>query len=96
MVYDDAREAEVVAPEKLAAELGGYGYETRLLIPAGHANEKPSLEVINPHARVLTDRVYVERDAYWWSWAERLGPVEDLTAASEAVRRVLSTGRSST
>jgi hypothetical protein len=93
MVYDNARETDVTSLEKLAAELTGRGFETRLAVPQGHV---PSLAVTNPQATALSETVVAGEDWFWWSWAERVAPVADVTEAASMIARVLSAGFSST
>jgi hypothetical protein len=94
MVYDkEARELEVTSLEKLAAELGARGFETRLAAPEGRV---PSLSVTNPQATALTENVVAGEGWLWWSWAERIAAVTDVGAAADAISRVLAHGSSST
>ena len=83
--------------ERLGVELGGRDYRTRLLVPAGEASQRPSLEVTNPLAAVLTDTIVVDGEASWWSWGDRIGPTADVPGAATKVCSVLRfNGRSST
>jgi hypothetical protein len=94
MVYEkDARETEVTSLEKLAAELGARGFETRLLAPEGRV---PSLQVTNPQATALNENVVAGEGWLWWSWAERIAEVADVGTAADAISRVLAHGSSST
>jgi hypothetical protein len=89
----ETREADVTALEKLAAELTGRGFETRATFPEGRV---PSLLVINPQASALTETVVASADWFWWSWAEKVAPVADVSEAAGVIARVLSAGSSST
>jgi hypothetical protein len=91
MVY----ETETIALEKLAAELGARRYTTKLQIPEGQRSARPALEVRNPLAPI-SETVYAGHGWYWWSWAERIAPAENASAAADAVARVLAEWRSST
>jgi hypothetical protein len=73
---------------KLAAELIPRGYQATLIAAAGRL---PCLEVRNPHASVLTERVYAQDDSYWWSWAERITGCDQPATAADALARVLRT-----
>ncbi len=78
--------------EGLAAELAKHGLLTRLTIPAGRV---PSLHVVNPAVSRLAEDVYVGRSQdglwwFWWPWAERIAPGDQLAVAAEVVARVLS------
>ena len=74
------------ALESLAGELGRRGYDTRLITPHGRP---PSLTVRNPRARALAETVLAQSGWYWYSWAERIAPVDDVTGAAAIVARVL-------
>jgi hypothetical protein len=89
MVYDNAREADVETLEKVAAELGARGFESRLITAEGR---RPSLTVTNPQATALSETVVAGEGWLWWSWAERIAAVTDVAAAADAITRVLATG----
>jgi hypothetical protein len=89
---DEDPEAGTAALEKLAAELGARGFQARLLAPEGRV---PSLSVINPQATALSENVVAGEGWLWWSWAERIAPVTDVSGAAAAISRVLSHGSSS-
>ena len=77
--------------EGLAQELGRHGLTTRLLAPAGRM---PSLHVVNPAAANLAEDVYAGRSQdgmwwFWWPWAERIAPGDELCVAAELIARVL-------
>ncbi len=78
--------------EGLAAELASHGLTTRLVTPAGRV---PSLHVVNPQASRLAEDVYVGRSQdglwwFWWPWAERIAPGDDMKAAATLIARVLA------
>jgi len=78
--------------EGLAAELSKHGLMTRLIAPAGRV---PSLHVVNPAVSRLAEDVYVGRSQdglwwFWWPWAERIAPGDELAAAAALIARVLS------
>ena len=85
---DIAPENDITALEQLATALEPLGYQTRLVNPAP---EIPWLEVSNPRARVLSERILVQSGWFWWSWAERLAPVTDAATAAASIARVLRT-----
>jgi hypothetical protein len=93
MANGETHEADVTSLEKLAAELRARGFETRLAVPQGHV---PSLSVINPQATALSETVVAGEDWFWWSWAEKVAPVADVSEAAGVIARVLSAGSSST
>ncbi|HEX4833125.1 MAG TPA: hypothetical protein VH478_18755 [Trebonia sp.] len=83
---------ESVYLEKLGEELGHRGLEAWVMAPPGRV---PSLYVTNPRARALEENVYAGLCSdgmwwFWWSWAERIGHVDDLGQAADTVSRVLA------
>ena len=83
--------AAAVYLEKLAEELKNRGLEAWLMAPPGRV---PSVYITNPAARALEENVYANRGKdglwwFWWSWAERVSPADDLEAAATAVSHVL-------
>lgn len=87
-MVDETRSDDEAALEKLAIELGGLGFRCRLVQPAP---ELPWLEVTNPQARVLSERLLARDGWYWWPWAERLAETGDVTSAAARIARVLRT-----
>lgn len=80
--------------EGLAEELDRHGLTTRLMAPTGRV---PSLHVVNPAAARLAEDVYVGRSQdglwwFWWPWAERIAPGDELTTAAVLIARVLCVG----
>jgi len=78
--------------EGLAAELTKHGLMTRLMAPVGGV---PSLHVVNPVVSRLAEDVYVGRTQdglwwFWWPWAERIAPGDQLGTAAAVIARVLS------
>jgi hypothetical protein len=78
--------------ERLGEELERRGMQVRAVLPAGRV---PSLYVVNPEARALEEHIYAGCGSdgawwFWWSWAERISPTEDLAAAATAITRVLA------
>jgi len=76
----------------LATELDRHGLTTRLITPSGRI---PSLHVVNPAVVRLAEDVYAGRSHdgawwFWWPWAERIAPGDDLVAAAALIARVLS------
>jgi len=71
--------------ETLAAELTARGYQAGLHTPA---DGLPFLDVRNPAASVLTERVYAQAGNYWYSWAEPIASCgQPATAAAILARR---------
>ena len=80
--------------EGLADELAKCGLRTRLITPPGRV---PSLHVVNPALSMLAEDVYVGRGQdgawwYWWPWAERIAPGDDVPSAAALIARVLRAG----
>jgi hypothetical protein len=78
--------------EGLAAALASHGLTSTLTSPAGRV---PSLHVVNPLASRLAEDVYIGRSQdgacwFWWPWAERIAPGDDLRAAAALIARVLA------
>ena len=79
--------------EELAGELGRRGLQTSLMTPAGRV---PSLHVVNPAMSRLAEDVYVGRSQdglwwFWWPWAERIAPGNEVGEAATAIAKVLET-----
>jgi hypothetical protein len=74
--------------EKLAAELGRLGFQCRLVDPIP---ELAWLEVTNPRARVLSERIAAQAGWFWWPWAERLAETGDVVGAAARIAHVLRT-----
>ncbi len=77
--------------EGLAGELAKRGLRATVMSPAGRV---PSLHVVNPSATRLAEDVYVGRSQdglwwYWWPWAERIAPSDDIAEAAAVIARVL-------
>jgi hypothetical protein len=88
MQTTDTYAAELDDLEKLAAELAARGLRTQIQTPAGRL---PHLDVANPRARAMTERVFAQADSYWWSWAQRITGCDDVTGAADMLARVLRT-----
>jgi hypothetical protein len=84
-------DGQAAALDKLTAELRARSYQAHLTAPAGRP---PSLTVTNPQATVLAETVMVDATSFWWSWAERIGPVSDVSGVAIAIHRVLASTHS--
>lgn len=78
----------ITSLEELAAELTSHGLHTTLHEPGGRL---PYLDVRNPRASVLAEKVYVQGDWFWWSWAERIAGCDQVATAAGILARVLRT-----
>jgi hypothetical protein len=77
--------------ESLGDALRDRGFAVRLMVPQGGP---PSLHVVNPLASALAETIIAESTGgawwFWWSWAERIAPADDLGVAVDRVTRVLA------
>jgi hypothetical protein len=90
-----ARTAETVciaddqaALDKLGAELTARGYQAAVHTPPGRLSY---LDVRNPRATVLSERVYAQAGTFWFSWAEKIADCGDVATAATVLARVLRT-----
>jgi hypothetical protein len=88
MQTTDTYAAEIDDLEKLAAELGTRGLLADVRTPH---DRLPYLDVRNPHASALTERVFAQADSYWFSWCERITGCDQTTEAADILARVLRT-----
>jgi hypothetical protein len=84
-------ELAVIKLEELADDLGGRGFATTLVTGVGH----PSLTVVHRLATHLSESIYAApaKDSswwLWWSWAERIAPVSETSAAAAKIAHVLT------
>ena len=73
--------------EKLAAELDARGLDTTITAPIGRL---PYLTARNRDASSLTESILTDQGFFWWSWAERISPADDVTAAANRIAHVLA------
>jgi hypothetical protein len=78
-------QAELVT---LAAEMTARGYIARLHTPE---NKLPYLEICNPQATVMSERVYAQAGVFWFSWAEKIADTDSPAVAAGVLARVLAT-----
>lgn len=71
---------------RLAEELARRG----LAVTLAPDSERPVLEVVNPGVRLLSERVACEAEWFWWTWAERIAPVDDVRLAADSIAKVLT------
>jgi hypothetical protein len=72
--------------EKLAAEMVARSYHAVLCAPVGGL---AYLDVRNPRASVLAERVYADGGVFWWSWREKIAGCEEVATAAGILARVL-------
>jgi hypothetical protein len=80
------------ALEDLAAELDHQIFATTLI--TGH-QRLPHLAITSRHTR-RSEAIYAQDGWYWWSWAQRITPTTDATAAATAITAVLGTAHAPT
>lgn len=80
--------AEQADLENLATELTARGYHATLNTPPGRL---PHLHVRNPRAGALTEKIYAQAGAYWYSWAEKIAGCDEPAIAAGILARVLRT-----
>jgi hypothetical protein len=76
----------VLALEKLAEELRSRGLDPMITTSGGRV----VLVVSNPAAPLMSENILVDGRWFWWSWAERIVSTEAVSAAADAISRVLS------
>jgi hypothetical protein len=84
----DTYTTEIDDLERLAAELTARGLHAAVQTPQGRL---PYLDVTNPQASVLTERVFAQADSYWFSWCERITGCDQTAGAADILARVLRT-----
>lgn len=84
----DQTAADIADLEALAAELTAHRLQATLRTLQGHT---PYLDVRNPRASVLSERVYAQAGCFWWSWAERIADSGEPAKAAGILARVLRT-----
>jgi hypothetical protein len=85
-VTDPAEAAATVALERLAATLDRAEFITTIVISTGR---RTRLTVISRHTKAAED-IYAN-GWFWWSWAERIAPVDDVLTAARRVTSLLRT-----
>jgi hypothetical protein len=84
----DTYTAEIDDLERLGIELTTRGLVAQ--VRAAH-DRLPYLEIRNPEASALTERVFAQADSYWFSWCERIAGCDETTTAADILARVLRT-----
>lgn len=78
--------------EALAGELSRRGFATT--VTTSGAQRHPSVRVANKKVTRLWEDIYAApADGewfFWWSWADRIGPITDLETAAQAIAYVLN------
>jgi hypothetical protein len=92
-VTDVDAAAQVVA---LAGELSRRGFATSVTGDGPH-HHQPCVRVANIQVARMFEDVYAApgaggKWAFWWSWADPIGPIDDVEAAAVAIAYVLSPG----
>jgi hypothetical protein len=79
---------EIASLQSLATQVAVLGLHGTLCHQPG---QLPYLDVRNPRASVLGEKVFAQAGMFWWSWAERIGPCGEVADAAAFVARVLRT-----
>ncbi|MFJ2034349.1 hypothetical protein [Streptosporangium sp. NPDC087985] len=93
------RAAEEAAPvsaadhlEELRNRLQVVGFQARVC--SAPRRDVASMRVINPEVTSLTEIVYAAQEAgqwhFWWSWAEKIAPVDEIDAVTKRIAHVLT------
>jgi hypothetical protein len=77
--------------EALAGELSRRGFATAVAAGQG---PHPCVRVVNKGVARMWEDVYAAPGAdgqwsFWWSWADRIGPIGDIEVAAMAIAYVL-------
>lgn len=89
-----AEQAEITAAKRLddlAAELDQRGFTARALV----SGDKLRMWVQNRSVSRLSDAVYAAPDRegawwLWWSWADQIAPIDDVSEAAFKIAYVLT------
>ena len=89
-----AEQAEITAAKRLddlAAELDQRGFTARVLV----SGDKLRMWVQNRSVSRLSDAVYAAPDRggawwLWWSWADQIAPIDDVSEAAFKIAYVLT------
>jgi hypothetical protein len=77
---------DIAALERLAGELTTRGFHADVRALTG----RPAyLDVRNPRAAALTERVYAQAGLFWWSWQEKIAGCDEAATAAGILARVL-------
>jgi hypothetical protein len=72
--------------EKLAAEMTARAFRADVRTPESGL---PYLDVRNPRATVLAERVYAHGGVFWWSWQEKIAGCDEVSTTAGILARVL-------
>jgi hypothetical protein len=73
---------------ELATEVAALGLRAAVREPPG---QLPYLDVRNPRASSLTEKVFVQADRFYFSWAEPIAGRDEPATAAAILARVLRT-----
>lgn len=81
--------------DALGKDLGHRGFMTAVMAGGG----PPCVRVVSRFAAQFSENVYAAPADdgslwFWWSWAERIAPIDDVEVTAEKVARVLRVSRS--
>ena len=83
---DNTQAGEITSLEKLATELAALGYSAKVATPIGGP---AYLDVRNPRASVLSEKVFARAGSYFWPWSEPIAGCDEACEAAAMVARVL-------
>jgi hypothetical protein len=96
MSTDQVTETDATAQvEALAHELSRRGFATT--VTTGDGRRHPCVRVVNRDAAHMQEDVYAAPGtdgqwSFWWSWADKIGPIDDIETAAAAISYVLDPG----
>lgn len=76
----------MAALERLAEAVTARGFHADVHALTGRP---PYLDVRNPRAALLAERVYAQGDVYWWPWEEKIAGCDQVATAAGILARVL-------
>jgi len=79
---------DITSLTELATETAALGLHATIRELPGHA---PYLQVSNPQATVLTEKVFVHEGRFWFSWADPIAGRDEPATAAAILARVLRT-----
>lgn len=83
---EEDQDQDLARLRRLAGELTARAYLADLRVPA---DGPPCLDVRNPRANILAERVYAQAGVFWWSWREPIAACDQVATAADRLVRVL-------
>lgn len=79
----------VQAVEALEALAGAIDSRQMATVLTTTGSDAPALRVVNRAAPGLAEDIRADLGFFWWSWCERIGPVEQAGAVASRIASVL-------